>query len=291
MFRSNSEVLDRARLLIGAELQSSAIKDAEYYNLEQSYNEHLGKFESDFKKLCAYAGLSTSKTKKLTKNILLAVVTVLLLSLMFRSLYLSFMLPALIYLIIFYLKRNAMLRVKNFDNDYPALLISLASSIRSGLDPLVALINSEAIFSEESEIRKAISLFRQDVDRGLTEDKAVRNFAKSINHPDLELFRTAFLLARREGSSLGDCLHRLSKVTRQRQSFRRKTRAAIAMQKLSAFGIAGCTVVIGLIQYTSNPKALVEALNHPAGFKILLFGLGLILIGLFWMLRMTRSKV
>lgn len=115
-------------------------------------------------------------------------------------------------------------------------------------------------------------------------------FARSIGHPDIGLLRTALVLSRRQGSSLSACLHRLAKVTRQRQSFRRKVRGAVAMQRLSAFGIAGCTVIVGVIQFTSNPHALRQAWNFPAGRLALSGGLGLVAVGLLWMLHMSRRR-
>ena len=119
----------------------------------------------------------------------------------------------------------------------------------------------------------------------------VSRFAETINHPDLNLFRTAFILARREGTSLADCLRRLARVTRQRQSFRRKVKAALAMQKLSAIGIALCTVVIGLIQFLSNPEAINSAMEHPLGSKLLLAGIVSIVSGFAGVMSMARSKL
>jgi len=63
------------------------------------------------------------------------------------------------------------------------------------------------------------------------------------------------------------------------------------MQKLSAYGIAACTLIIGVIQGVSNPDALMTALKHPLGSRLLLTGAVLISLGLFWMIRMTKSRI
>lgn len=190
-----------------------------------------------------------------------------------------------------FLQQKIAARAKAFEKDYAAMLISLASSIRTGVDPLVALMHSKCLFNSESEIYKALHAFCERIDEGYPEEKAIREFASDVRHPDIELFRAAFILARREGSSLALCLHRLASVTRQRQSFRRKVRSAVAMQKLSAWGIAGCAIVISLIQYITNPKAIGLALEHPVGVKILAAGGLLIVIGLLWMLNLAKSRV
>ena len=63
------------------------------------------------------------------------------------------------------------------------------------------------------------------------------------------------------------------------------------MQRLSAFGIAGCTVIVGLIQATSNPHAMRDAWDYPIGRVALSGGFSLVMLGLAWMLYMSRRQV
>ncbi len=188
-------------------------------------------------------------------------------------------------------KSGSFANAESFEKDYPTFLLSLASSLRTGLDPLAALLEVRKLFDTKSVIRAELEKFRGLIEGGMDETEALRNFGSSINHPDIVLFKTAYMLSRKQGSSLSETLHRLAKVTRHRQSFRRKVRSAVAMQKLSAFGIGGCAVLICLIQAVGNPKIVSDALSNPVGVKLLGLGAILIVSGLFWMLRMTRSKI
>jgi tight adherence protein B len=180
---------------------------------------------------------------------------------------------------------------ESFERDYPALLLSLASGVRTGLDPFVALCTSKELFPASSQMHRELSAVAEAAAQGKSEEESIRAFAASVPHPDLELFRAAFILARREGASLAEALQRLARVTRQRQSFRRKIRSAVAMQKLSAIGIALCTVVIGVMQACTNPAAFQLALAHPIGSKALIGGVCLVVIGLLWMLSLARSRL
>jgi len=189
------------------------------------------------------------------------------------------------------LRVRAYMRAEAFERDYTALLLSLASGVRTGLDPIVALTKAKDLFSERSEIGQELSQVQERLDHGASEESVITQFGLTIDHPDIRLFRSAFIMARREGSSLAECLQRLAKVTRQRQSFRRKVRGAVAMQKLSAFGIAACLVVIALVQIIGNPTAMIAAYNHPVGSKLLMTGAALVVIGLGWMMRMTRGRI
>ena len=191
----------------------------------------------------------------------------------------------------FFAWRAAFRRAESFERDYPAFLLALCSSIRTGLDPLSALQNLEQLFPANAELGRELSQLNAAIAAGRSEEQAISAFGRTIRHPDITLFRTAFLLARRQGSSLGEALHRLSRVTRTRQSFRRKMRGAVAMQRLSAFGILFCALAIGFFQAITSPAALRDAISDPIGKQALSAGLALILIGIVWMIRLTRQRI
>lgn len=189
------------------------------------------------------------------------------------------------------LLRKGFARAERFERDYTALLLSLSSAVRTGLDPISALLKSDGLFAEGSEVRKEIVRMRGVVDRGGTEQEAIRAFGATIAHPDLPLFRAALLLSRKEGSPISSCLRRLAKVTRQRQSFRRRVKAAVAMQKLSAIGIALCAAVIGAMQFVANPEGLRTAWQHHLGCASLSLGAVLMALGIAWMYLLTKGRL
>ncbi|MCB0310338.1 MAG: type II secretion system F family protein [Bdellovibrionales bacterium] len=243
-------------------------------------------------RLMLSAGIdSIAHRRKILSQLGLLVCIVLAISLGTGRLFLMLLAPLAVAVQYFMLRKQAHKRVHAFEKDYTALLLALSSAVKTGLDPLVALQQSGVLFTVGSEVRKEVEKFSEAIERGGSEAEVVRQFACSIDHPDLDLFRTAFILSRREGSSLAGCLQRLARVTRQRQSFRRKVKSALALQKLSALGIAACTVVIGIIQYASNPTAIQQTLAHPMGSKILVFGLVLVCGGVIWMFKLASDRV
>ncbi len=189
------------------------------------------------------------------------------------------------------LRHRAKQRVFSFEKDYIALLLMLSSSVRTGIDPVSFLACASSFFPKKSEIGKELQRFTFAFQSGMTEEKALQEFARSLQHPDLPLFRSALLLARREGSSLSHCLRRLAKSTRSREAFRKKVRAAVAMQKLSAFGIGACALFLFLFQLISNREGVFAALQNSMGFSMILIGLVLMLGGVGWMLYLCRVRV
>jgi Flp pilus assembly protein TadB len=175
------------------------------------------------------------------------------------------------------------------DRDLPALLTSVASSVRAGIDPLSALIGARDYFPKESIIVREIEKLRRGIAEGRDEEELIEEFLALYGNQDGELFKRCLILSRRHGGSLGDPLHRITRVVRQRQSFRRKTRAALAMHRMSAIGIALCAVAMTALQCAMSPDSLNLAIHHPLGSKLLIGGVMTIISGLSWMLTMGRE--
>lgn len=181
---------------------------------------------------------------------------------------------------------RARARRYSIDRDLPALLTSVASSVRAGIDPLQALLEARDYFPSSSVLVEEIEVLKRGIAAGEEEHVLIEGFLSSFNHPDGELFKRCLLLSRRHGSSLAEPLHRVTRVVRQRQSFRRKTTAALAMHRMSAIGISVCALFIGAVQVGMNAEGVVNAFHHPMGGKFLAGGVAMILIGVVWMMSM-----
>jgi Flp pilus assembly protein TadB len=175
------------------------------------------------------------------------------------------------------------------DRDLPALLTSIASSVRAGIDPLSALISARDYFPKETILVREVEKVRERLSQGEDEEEVIERFLAVYASQEGELFKRCLILSRRHGSSLAEPLHRITRVVRQRQSFRRKVKAALAMHRMSAIGIALCAAAMGALQFGMNPRAFDIAMNHPVGSKLLIAGVGLIVTGVVWMMMMGRE--
>lgn len=188
------------------------------------------------------------------------------------------------------LRGRAKQRRAQLERDLPALLTSIASSVRAGIDPITALMNAHAFFAPSSLLAHELYSFRQGIRAGEDEGKLIEGFMGCLSSPDLELFKRCIILSRRHGASLAEPLHRVVKVIRQRQSFRRKTRGALAMHRLSAIGIAACALFIGGLQVVMNLSGIALTWQHPVGSKFLMAGVALIVGGIGWMMSLGREE-
>lgn len=258
---------------------------------ENSQREEIVEEKERKLSLIDYSGISEKENKKINIILFAVAFIIVCVSVQLSNFIVLLGLPIVVAIKCLILLRKSSKRSSEFEMDYPAFLISLASSIRCGLDPLSAFLSCKDLFTKESPIYQAILESSNKIEEGVPEKDVINKFAYTIKHPDIALFRAAFILSRSEGSSLSKCLQRIAKVVRSRQSFRRKINAAVAMQKLSAFGIIGAVFGMFVLQLASGKEALEAAWNNPLGEKLIFTSITLISIGAIWMLKMTRSSV
>ncbi|HMO01611.1 MAG TPA: type II secretion system F family protein [Oligoflexia bacterium] len=177
---------------------------------------------------------------------------------------------------------------KEFARDYPALLTAVTSSVKTGLDPLEALLSAENQFSD-SPVALEIKKVALAIEAGATSEQALAGFASDIDHPDVPSFITALVLGTVEGAPVADSLNRLLRVTRQRESFRRKTRSALASQRLSAIGASVAVALMATFQFFTNKEGVIRVYQSQSGFAALVCGGSLIGFGLIWMFSMGRK--
>jgi Flp pilus assembly protein TadB len=187
--------------------------------------------------------------------------------------------------------RRSRARRSAIERDIPALLTAVASSVRAGVDPLRAIIDAEEYFPPDSPLVYEVRAFKHRLSSGEDETWVVEQFLENDQNRDAELFKQCVLLSRKHGSSLSEPLHRVVRVARQHQSFKRKTRAALAMHQMSAFGIMLCAVFTGVLQVMMNPEGIRAALADSRGVVLLSIGGALIALGVLWMMHMGREEV
>lgn len=190
------------------------------------------------------------------------------------------------FVIFWYVRYRARAEAMTIERDLPALLTAIASSVRAGVDPLAALVGAREYLPRETALARELERIQQGLREGRDEQELLEGFLASYSSRDGELLRGCMILSRKHGGPLADSLHRITRVVRQRQSFRRKTRAALAMHRMSAVGIALSAVAMGTLQLAMNHQSLDVALHHPVGGKVVVGGMFFITVGVVWMLRM-----
>lgn len=189
------------------------------------------------------------------------------------------------------LRRAVNKRFELFDADYPVLLLSYVSLLKTGMSAIAGLEAAANGLDETSLVRAEVKLLIERLRLGMTEEQAISAFGEDVAHPELELFVQSLILSRRVGGTLSTTLERLARQVRKRQQFRKQAVAAVGMEKSSLYMIA---VIMGLLMlYLSwaAPQLVFPAFGHPLGKKVFQAGIMLIVVGFYWSNRVTDIKI
>ena len=182
-------------------------------------------------------------------------------------------------------------RFKAFDKDYPVMLMSFVSLLKTGMSTITGLEAAAQGLDDDSLVRAEVELLIERLRLGLTEEQAISSFGEDIPHPEIELFVQGLLLSRKVGGQLSQTLERLAKQVRKRQQFRMQAVAAVGMERSSTYMIAVImTLLMIYLSYTAQ-ELIVPALDHKWGKYIFQGGIMMIFMGFYWSRRVTNIKV
>jgi tight adherence protein B len=182
-------------------------------------------------------------------------------------------------------------RFQIFDRDYPTLLLSYVSLLKTGMTVIGGLDAAAKGLPADSLVKTEVELLIERLKLGLTEDQAINAFGEDIAHPELELFVQSLLLSKRVGGNLSGTLERLSKQVRKRQQFRQQAVSVVGLERSSIKAIAFIMTTLQLYILYSSPELILPAFSHQQGSQIFQGGLGLIILGFYWSKIVTNIKV
>jgi tight adherence protein B len=182
-------------------------------------------------------------------------------------------------------------RFEMFDLDYPVLLLSYVSLLKTGMSAIQGLESAAKGLEEDSLVRLEVELLVERLRMGMTEEQAISAFGEDIAHPELELFVQSLILSKRVGGTLSATLERLAKQVRKRQQFRKQAVAAVGMERSSLHMIAFVMGLLMIYLTWTAPDLVVPAFSHPLGKKIFQFGIMVIVFGFYWSRKVTEIKI
>jgi len=126
---------------------------------------------------------------------------------------------------------------------------------------------------------------------GMSFDEAMGDLAERIQSSDLNFLVIALTIQRKTGGNLAELLSTLSGTVRERIKLKGKIRVLASEGKLSGVMIGALPFVLGLILSFVNPVYMATLWTTPAGQKLVLAGLVMMLLGALWMWKIVQIKV
>jgi tight adherence protein B len=182
-------------------------------------------------------------------------------------------------------------RFEAFDEDYPVLLLSYVSLLKTGMSAIGGLEAAAKGLDDDSLVRAEVELLIERLRLGMTEEQAISAFGEDVPHPELELFVQSLILSKRVGGTLSTTLERLAKQVRKRQQFRKQAVSAVQMERSSLYVIAGIMGLLMIYLAWTAPQLVFPAFKHKVGKKIFQGGVMAIVFGFYWSRKVTELKI
>ena len=188
-----------------------------------------------------------------------------------------------------YLKHLEKNRRLLFENQLPEALDFVTRALRAGHGLTVALgmVGDELPAPVGSEFKTTFD----HINLGMSFDEAMGDLAERIQSSDLNFLVIALTIQRKTGGNLAELLSTLSDTVRERIKLKGKIRVLASEGKLSGVMIGALPFVLGLILSFVNPVYMATLWTTPAGQKLVLAGLVMMLLGALWMWKIVQIKV
>lgn len=180
-------------------------------------------------------------------------------------------------------------RLKLMERQLPEALDLMVRALRAGHAFSSALQMAGTEMSEPlaGELRAA----HEEVNFGVPLDQALLNLEQRVPLMDLRYFVVAVLVQREAGGNLTEVLSNLSRLIRERLKLLGRVRVLTAEGRLSAWILSLMPFMLFALIATFNRKFMEPLWTDPIGIAMVRVMLGMMLLGVVWLRRITHVRV
>ena len=188
-----------------------------------------------------------------------------------------------------WLKRRKRQHLDKFEEQLPDGLAMLARTLRAGLPFTQAL----QIVSQElaGPVGKELGIVFTEVNYGGDLRAALMSMQERVPSVSVMALSTSILIQRETGGNLAESVDRLERLIRQRFRFEREMRTLTASNRASAKIVGLLPLLMAAGMEGMSPGFLSPLINTETGQTLLYWTIGLMIVGVLWIQRMTRLSV
>lgn len=184
--------------------------------------------------------------------------------------------------------------------DYKVRMQKFEEGLVEALDVMIRALKAGQPFNEsmlmvaqelQGPVAKEFGLTFAELNYGLSPHQAFEHMLDRVPSITLKALVVAVLLQRETGGNLAELLQKISEVLRGRFRFQRKVRTLSAEGRLSAVILTAVPFVLFGMIYLTTPDYVAELTSNPKGHVMIFISLGLMVVGFFWVRKLTRIEV
>ena len=168
-------------------------------------------------------------------------------------------------------------RIRQFENQLPDLLITIAASLKAGhsFRQGIQSVVDEGAEPAAKEFRRVLT----ETQLGKPMDEALADLAARIGSKNSTFVINAVTIQRQIGGSLAGLFDMVADTVRQRQQFGRKVKGLTAMGRMSAYVLVGLPFFIGAIVTPDERRSTWRRCTTPRPARRCSRGVVMIAIG------------
>jgi len=193
---------------------------------------------------------------------------------------------------IFYVRSRQSARLHAFEAQLPDMINLTVNSLRAGYSIMQALeaVSKEMPPPTSLEMRRVV----QEMQLGLSLEKALENLLRRVSSGDLKLMVTAMNIQREVGGNLAEILDTISFTIRERIRIKGEIRVLTAQQRITGYMVGMIPFALALFLYFVNRDYIMQFFNPATricGIPMVITGLLMIFLGFFAVQRIASIEV
>jgi tight adherence protein B len=189
----------------------------------------------------------------------------------------------------FYILQRRTKRLRQFEDNFPDALDSLARAMRAG-HPFAAGME---IISDECEPPVSTEMRQTAVEGnlGMSWDVALGNLSERMPLLEVSMFASAIQLQNRTGGKLNEVLAKLAEDMREATALKGEVRSLAAHGKLTGGVLTVLPLVISAIMMVVNPSYMAVLIYHPYGKYLIASAVACLVLAHFVIRRIVDIKL
>ena len=186
----------------------------------------------------------------------------------------------------FKLKRDVNNRLEKIEEQFPEALDVLKRGLQAGYAFTEAL---KLVYEEtQGELSKEFYLLFNQINFGTDVRTSLLVFVQRVPLTSAMAFASAVSIQKETGGNLAEKIETLSKLIRQRFTFRRRVRTLSAEGRLSGWVLVLTPFVLFAVLYLSSPSYVATLTGTPDGIGLLKWGAFGMIFGIWWISKLIK---
>jgi tight adherence protein B len=187
------------------------------------------------------------------------------------------------------LRRARGRRLLRIEQQLPEAADFIARALRAGhsFSNVLQIVGNELPEPLSSEFRIA----REEINYGVPMNEALHGMAARVPLTDLRYLIIAVLIQRESGGNLAEILGNISQIIRARLKLVAHVRVLSAEGRMSAWILGLMPFAVMAVMTLTSPDYVGMLWKDPSGQRLLWYGAGMIVVGVFWLRKVIRIRI